>query len=188
MTQIILTLEQNHIDQIADVAAKKLLANLLTAPAISKSFPKIGEFWKEQGGYLGAIMRGKDTPDYCLIVSPKECEFTAEFGSRGKEIETSDWDGFANTQLMIKAQTGSYPAAEKCCFDNGFNDWFIGSRREMRALYANASELFDPNPWYWSSTQFSAFTAYCQEFEDGGQASRFKTNELRVRPVRRLFI
>ncbi len=183
--EIVLT--EQDIDKIADHAIKKIITRAI-APIPTKTFPKIGEFWPEQGGYLGAIMRGKDTPDYCLIVSEKEHEFTAEFGSRGKEIETNDWDGFANTQLMIKAPTGSYPAAEKCCFDNGFNDWFIGSRREMRALYANVSELFDPNPWYWTSTQYSALSAYYQDFEVGSQGGRDKSSELRVRPVRRLFI
>ncbi len=183
--EIVLT--QQDIDTIADCAVKKIIANAI-APTPIKTFPKIGEFWPEQGGYLGAIMRGKDQPDYCLIVSPKECEFDAEFGSSGKEIETSEWDGFANTQLMIKASAGSYPAAEKCCFDNGFNDWFIGSKREMRALYANVSELFDPEPWYWTSTQYSSYNASVQDFVGGGQHNYGKYDERRVRPVRRLFI
>lgn len=42
--------------------------------------------------------------------------------------------------------------------------------------------------WYWSSTQYSATSAWSQYFGDGGQSSTAKSIEGRVRPVRRLII
>lgn len=38
---------------------------------------------------------------------------------------------------------------------------------------------------YWSSTQSSAYGAFCQCFDDGGQGNNNKNNELLARPVRR---
>ncbi len=43
-------------------------------------------------------------------------------------------------------------------------------------------------PWYWSSTQFSAHSAFCQHFNDGGQNTSYKDSTLRVRPVRMIQI
>ncbi len=42
--------------------------------------------------------------------------------------------------------------------------------------------------WYWSSTQFSAISAWGQGFDGGGQYDGNKNNEGRVRPVRRIQI
>ena len=42
--------------------------------------------------------------------------------------------------------------------------------------------------WYWSSTQRSADNAFGMYFDDGDQYYYGKSTELRVRPVRRLFI
>ena len=39
--------------------------------------------------------------------------------------------------------------------------------------------------WYWSSTQYSAYLAWYQDFGDGYQGGSGKTNELRARAVRR---
>lgn len=188
MTQITITLEPQHLDQIADAAAQKLLGRVLSP--VAKPFPKIGEFWPEQGGYLGAVMRGHNgQQDYCLIVSESGYEFTAEFGSHGKSIETSDFDGTANTKLMIESDM-SFPAAEKCAglTIEGHSDWFLAARREMRALASSSADLFDSGPWYWTSTQCSPGGAYVQDFGDGGQDFDGKDTERRVRPVRRLFI
>ncbi|MEF2174799.1 DUF1566 domain-containing protein, partial [Pseudomonas aeruginosa] len=42
--------------------------------------------------------------------------------------------------------------------------------------------------WYWSSTQRSAGLAFVMDFTDGDQTTSAKYFELRVRPVRRMFI
>ena len=42
--------------------------------------------------------------------------------------------------------------------------------------------------WYWSSTQYSAYGAFSQDFSDGGQGHDGKDCTLRVRAVRRFLI
>ena len=39
--------------------------------------------------------------------------------------------------------------------------------------------------WYWSSTQYSAYSAFVQDFDDGDQSLGDKDHRLRVRAVRR---
>lgn len=42
--------------------------------------------------------------------------------------------------------------------------------------------------WYWSSTQYSAYDAFFQDFSDGTQRYDYKDDTLRVRAVRRFLI
>ena len=42
--------------------------------------------------------------------------------------------------------------------------------------------------WYWSSTQYSALTAWSQDFEDGDQLNHHKFTAFRARAVRRFLI
>lgn len=55
------------------------------------------------------------------------------------------------------------------------------------AFKEGGDEAFEA-AWYWTSTQYSAYDAYVQDFGGGGQNHTGKTSERRVRPVRRLFI
>jgi hypothetical protein len=52
------------------------------------------------------------------------------------------------------------------------------------AFQAGAEQALQPT-WYWSSTQYSAHSAWCQLFGDGGQYYDGKSSELRARAVRR---
>lgn len=51
------------------------------------------------------------------------------------------------------------------------------------AFQEGGTEAFR-DTWYWSSSQRSAYGAFLMYFDDGGQTSLVKLNELRVRPVR----
>jgi hypothetical protein len=53
----------------------------------------------------------------------------------------------------------------------------------LEAFQEGGSEAFR-DTWYWSSSQRSAYTAFLQYFDDGGQNNLGKDYELRVRPVR----
>ncbi|WLI32906.1 DUF1566 domain-containing protein [Pseudomonas sp. FP818] len=55
------------------------------------------------------------------------------------------------------------------------------------AFQEGGAEAFR-DTWYWSSSQRSALSAFFMLFDDGGQTSLGKFNELRVRPVRSEFI
>ena len=154
--------------------------------------PAISCFIVSQGGYLGAIMRGPaadGSQDYALIVP----------AAAGAEIEAIAWapeyvkiegadsktDGVANTAAMAAA--GLDLAKRITTLDlHGFQDWYLPATHELRALYINVPELFDKDGWYWSSTQYSRYGAWCQDFEDGYSYSYDKDDELRARPVRQI--
>lgn len=57
----------------------------------------------------------------------------------------------------------------------------------VEAFQEGGAEAFR-DTWYWSSSQRSAYLAFTQHFDDGYQGLNAKTNELRVRPVRRELI
>ncbi|MEF2168827.1 DUF1566 domain-containing protein, partial [Pseudomonas aeruginosa] len=61
------------------------------------------------------------------------------------------------------------------------------AQTSVEAFKAGGAEAFRPN-WYWSSTQRSADDAFLMDFNDGSQSTTGKHYELRVRPVRRMFI
>jgi hypothetical protein len=185
---------QQLVGLAAEMAHEKVLSDLRiivgahSTPKIS--VPKIGEVWPGQGGFNGGLMRGIDGGrDYYIIVADEEYEFKSTFGSYGTSIETSDWDGAANTKLMAESPL-DFPAAKKCAslVIDGHNDYFLLARRESRMAASVVPEKFNQENYYGTSTQFSATTAYVQVFSDGFQTSSGKLGERRFRPVRRLFI
>jgi hypothetical protein len=154
--------------------------------------PRLGEVWKGQGGTLGALVRGiNGEPDYYLIVSPaKGYKSGLPWGGKGiaEPGAQCEYNGQANTTALVESST-DHPAAEFCtAFEcEGHEDYILPSRRELRALWCTVPELFEDG-WYWSSTQDSADSAWCQYFANGGQYYGFKDYEGRVRAVRRLLV
>jgi hypothetical protein len=155
--------------------------------------PKIGEVWPSQGGIVGALMRGiNGNPDYYLILptDPAAYNKAIAWGERGKDIKgaTCSYDGLANTQALIKASTKT-PAADWAAnlLIDDHDDFYLPSRRELRALWVNVPELFEDG-YYWTSTQYSANNAWDQDFADGYQNYWDKGDEDRARAVRRLSV
>jgi hypothetical protein len=58
----------------------------------------------------------------------------------------------------------------------------------VEAFHADGPEAFDGSTWYWSSSQYSAYRAFVQDFSDGYQDGSRKGFEWRVRAVRRFII
>ncbi|HGN0893850.1 TPA: DUF1566 domain-containing protein, partial [Pseudomonas aeruginosa] len=86
---------------------------------------------------------------------------------------------------------GNHPAATACTkFEaDGHSDFYLPAAAELYQGWLNAPELFAKDRWYWSSTQRSASYAFSMGFNGGSQdSSGVKILELRVRPVRRMFI
>lgn len=156
------------------------------------NLPALGSTIAGLGGRLGAIVRGlaeDGSQDYALIVPD----------AAGAELESIAWsteyikidgadsktDGQANTAAMAAA--GLELAQRIVALDlHGHQDWYLPAAGELRALSANVPELFDQDDWYWSSTQYSRGTAWCQDFEHGYSSLNVKDSELRARPVRRI--
>lgn len=156
------------------------------------NLPAIGSFIEGQGGHLGAILRGPaadGSQDYAIIVPEEE-------GAELKDVTWSDeytkiegadskTDGATNTAAMVAA--GLPLALHIRDLDlHGFKDWYLPSAGELRALSANVPELFHFDDYYWSSTQYSRFSAWCQGFEHGYSVYYGKDLELRARPVRKI--
>lgn len=129
------------------------------------AIPRIGSFWREQGGIYAGIVAGENgEPDYHLIHASSEHEiFEVDFSSA---IE-----------------------AAKTPF-NGFQDWYLPTRRDARLLTINCRDSFDLDDWYWTSTQGAHYDDYAwmQEFTNGTQLSYHKSNTDRARAVRRVYL
>ncbi|MBX9756303.1 MAG: DUF1566 domain-containing protein [Pseudomonadaceae bacterium] len=164
------------------------------APSLpAGAVPPLGANWPGQGGVNAGLMRGLDgARDYYLIVpTGADAEFEdLKYGPRDLEVKGADspWDGLANTKALI-ASGKSHPAAEACAAftRDGHSDFYLPARRELQTAEAVCPEVFSKG-WHWSSSQRSAGYAFSMSFGVGTQLSHAKNGELRVRPVRRVFI
>lgn len=158
------------------------------------TIPLFGDTVPGQGGRLGAILRGAaadGSEDYALIVV--ECE--------GAEIEDTVWsedyteiqgadslhDGAANTAAMAAAGLRLALHIQALEVD-GHKDCYLPSAAELRALSATVPHLFNKDDWYWSSTQFSRYGAWCQGFECGYSGASLKDVRDRARAVRKVHL
>lgn len=92
-----------------------------------------------------------------------------------KEVQDAfvDTDGIGNTRKILEQIDLSAPAAEWCDAQGGY----LPSLGELRFAYLHKAEIDDilraiggvtfTNNWYWSSTQFSAGSAWLIYFYDG---------------------
>jgi hypothetical protein len=153
--------------------------------------PRIGEYWKGQGGVLVGIGRGYDgAKDHYLILptDPRIAKGKKRMlGTYGTDVAgaSSDHDGMANTIAFAKA--GSELCQEILDMEiEGHKDLYLMSRADARLCMANVPELFEKE-WYLTSTQYSGYYAWLQGFGYGGQYTDFKKFEALWRPVRRIF-
>jgi hypothetical protein len=161
-----------------------------TAPTAAAPAPRIGEYWKGEGGVLVGIGRGYDgAKDHYLILptDPRIAKGKKRMlGTYGTDVAgaTSDHDGMANTIAYAKA--GSELCQEILDMEiEGHKDLYLMSRADARLCMANVSELFEKE-WYLTSTQYSSITAWSQSFDNGTQYTNDKKFEALWRPVRRI--
>ncbi len=149
--------------------------------------PSVGEIWAEEGGFYAGIVRDvKSNKQWHLIVSDKTEKLI--FSDEYNDIEgCSDYtDGQANTMAIIGSDH-KCPAAQWAADleVDGFSDWYLPAQKELNLIYINLSDKCAPD-WHWSSTQYSASSAWFQYFEDGLQSVNSKGTKRAVRAVRRL--
>ena len=173
------------------------LSGVAMAPG-SLETPCIGAMWPEQGGIYAGVMRSEWGHHYHLIISPIDTELSdTEWGEDDKMISgaINDRDGLSNSLAIrdyAKSIEKRFPAAclalSLTC--NGFNDWYLPARHELRLAYLNAPEIFKLDGWYWSSTQYAGDASYAwgQGFDIGDQGNIGKGYKGRVRAVRRFLI
>lgn len=154
--------------------------------------PAIGEYWPGEGGVNGGLFQGGDRPYYLIVPTGEDAEADLEWGGYGQELDgaKSPWDGQANTAYLVSSnREHDHPAAQFCAnFErDGHKDFYLMARREATFLETTVAGVFS-NPWHWTSSQFSALTAYSMDFEVGWLGYDAKDGERLVRPVRRKFL
>lgn len=128
---------------------------------ITAAFPKVGEYWPDQGGKFRGICKGADgQPDYFLI-------------EHDLELPIANWQDSLNAAAAIEC--------------DGHKDFSLPNRAEAALLYANAKAEHLTDDWYWTSEQHASYPtcAWMQEFSNGYQASFPKGYDYRARAVRR---
>ncbi|MFJ1336802.1 DUF1566 domain-containing protein [Pseudomonas caricapapayae] len=174
---------------VASVFAQVLPPAANVQPIVPADIPAVGQPWQGQGGINGGLVAARgDVPEHYLIIATEDAG-SLEWGRRGETSgATSKTDGLANSAILL--EEGSHPAASaasKYIADN-HNDFYLPAAAELYQGWLNCPEVFAQDCWYWSSSQRSADTAFHMNFAVGYQLNDAKYNELRVRPVRRLFI
>lgn len=162
-----------------------------TASNNAIAIPKIGEYWRGQGGIYAGVMRGQEgKPDRHLIVPVADAlDIKSTWGCRDKEIKGADNDLYGMPNTIAMAEAGSEIAKQILAMEiEGHSDFYLFARHEARLCYLTVPELFKTDDWYWTSTQSSANYAFLQHFLNGLQHSFNKNDECWVRPVRSFVI
>lgn len=145
-----------------------------------------------QGGIVFYI---DDTGLHGLVAAPYDQSVAAEWGCLGTSISSANGTaigtGYQNTINIINSCLTEGIAA-KICYDlvlNGYDDWFLPSRDEMRMVDQNLRQkglgnLAD-NP-YWTSSEYLNYSgaAWLHYFLAGKDDSAGKHLANRVRAVR----
>lgn len=161
-------------------------------PVVASAAPEIGQPWPGQGGIYGGFVHAHgDVPAHYLIIAAKDVG-SLEWGGRGVEVKgLSKTDGYTNTQVLIgNDEERKHPAADACAEyqADGHHDFYLPAAAELYQCWVSCPDVFAQDCYYWSSSQRSANNAFYMYFDDGYQSNNVKIVELRVRPVRRLFI
>lgn len=151
------------------------------------STPRLGEYWEGQGGiYAGQILDGGH--QYAIIMATQA--FKGKWSSHENEIagDFSLTNGQHNSKLILLAEPDNSLLLQITNHKaDGHNDFYLPATLENNLICINArahTELCA----HWSSTQYSAYGAWYQGFENGGQDIGYKDNKLAARAVRRVLI
>lgn len=148
--------------------------------------PPIGHQWPEQGGfYAGVIRDTKTNKQWHLVMAASAIE--GIWGNYGNEIpgEFSFTDGQANTALIRAAEPENELLKAIDELDCGHTDFYLPAQKELNLLYINLQDLCEERA-HWSSTQYSALSAWSQYFVVGYQGFNLKDDRFAARAVRRL--
>ena len=153
-------------------------------PSAAAQLPTIGTRLSTEGGTLGAIIARADGTTYGLIVADAEHDVRGVWGEYPQDVPGAKGPSGASNTAAMRVAGSTIAQAVGALTIGGHADWHIPSRLEMLALYEASPELFDKDGWYWSSSQSSRFSAWCQVFEYGSSHASLKDSEFRARPVR----
>jgi hypothetical protein len=152
--------------------------------------PRIGEYWKGQGGIYAGIM-----PDYVgtqprfLVFATDESIDQSWGGFASAEPGARDpYNGAGNTHSLVSCARRPHQHDAAHFADeyekDGHQDFYLPSKRELDLAFHTIPETFDPKEWYWSSTEESKVMAYGRTSVEAELPSLFKHMSGRARPVR----
>jgi hypothetical protein len=153
--------------------------------------PLFGKYWKGQGGVPYDIeFDAAGKPEFIVVAASDKkgnlTEVNGAYGAAGTEIGANSYrDCAANTKKMLAAGSPLAKAATSLRND-GHADFVVASQCAVNVLRAKLPELTKGLGWIQSSTEYSAYYAWCQDFNYGGQNTSHKGNERRAFAVRRV--
>ena len=128
-----------------------------------------------------------------LEAAPSDQSASTEWGCYGVSISGADGTavgtGEQNT-IDIEAGCATFGTAADICANlglGGYSDWFLPSKDELNLMYTNlkVAEVGGFAEFlYWSSSEYYAYDAWVQYFDDGYQYNGSKRNGRWVRAVR----
>jgi hypothetical protein len=127
-----------------------------------------------------------------LVVSSSDQSNSSNWGCQGTEINGANLhtigSGEQNTTEILNDCTQNNIAAEICTelILNGYDDWYLPSKDELNLIYVNLHSvgLGNFSSIYWSSSQYSEFFAWIQNFNAGSQNYDGKYANRHVRAIR----
>ncbi len=142
--------------------------------------------------YAGGIVFYLDGKGGGLVCAEEDQSTDIEWGWHGRTVGgTSEalGTGAANTAAIV-SELGSGTYAAKLCADlvlKGYDDWFLPSKDELNLMYENLHKKGlggFRSVYYWSSSEYSSYSAWLQYFYDANQYFDYKDYDFRVRAVR----
>jgi hypothetical protein len=147
----------------------------------------------------GIVFYVYDNGRHGLIAASSDQDPEIQWYNGSKRYTNTTGDGIGagimNTMLIIALQTNDNPMstfAAKVCADysvtaNGvsYGDWYLPSKFELTLLFTRKDYVGDfTSEYYWSSTEFSSISAWCQNFSTGSQYNLSKSIPYGVRAIR----
>jgi hypothetical protein len=147
--------------------------------------PAGGLIFYDKGSYSDGWRYLEAAPSDQSLSAPWGCYEVSISGADGTAVGT----GEQNTFDIEAGCTTAGIAADICANLSlgGYGDWFLPSKDELNLMYTNlkvAGVGGFSDSFFWSSSEGSAYDAWSQYFEAGGQYLSYKGSTLRVRAVR----
>ncbi len=178
-TAIQLIVNINDAAGLAAILSGQRVAPVVPAAAVAPLIPAVGEYWTGQGGRLVGMH-----PEGGYLVAGEPLEGNFQFGHYERDLDGfSATDGETNTRALLNLGGSHAALAASEYTADSHHDFYLPSQTEG-ALILGALGLSDGI--FWTSTPYGSNTAWAVDFERGTVNVWPRTNEFRVRPLRRV--